>query len=210
MKKVELKVNRNQMDDFTGVFAISIVKSPAIQRNFIKLAEEKPVQMVLSNQEQRIITGPALIPDKMIYRNAESLGGEEGYVYFSQNTIKEVAELFLGDLRNNNTTLEHQEKCIDLALVESWIVQDPGKDKSYALGIEVPAGTWMVSYKVLNDQLWEEIKSGKYNGFSIEANMVAQVIAQFSEKQVDKPVEDRERELINSILKTIEEIFEKS
>ena len=32
----------------------------------------------------------------------------------------------------------------------------------------MPEGTWMVSLKVEDDQLWQEIKAGKYKGFSIE------------------------------------------
>jgi hypothetical protein len=52
--------------------------------------------------------------------------------------------------------------------MESWIVEDPIFDKSTALGLEYPKGTWVVKMKVLDEKVWDEIKQGKLNGFSVE------------------------------------------
>jgi hypothetical protein len=53
--------------------------------------------------------------------------------------------------------------------VESWIKVDAEKDKSAAYGMNDPVGTWYVSMKVDNEEIWNEyVKSGKVKGFSIE------------------------------------------
>ena len=53
--------------------------------------------------------------------------------------------------------------------MESWIVENPEMDKSKMYGFEVPEGTWMISMKVENDEVWNDyVKEGKVKGFSIE------------------------------------------
>jgi Putative phage serine protease XkdF len=48
-------------------------------------------------------------------------------------------------------------------------VTDPANDKAAALGIDVPAGTWMLSAHIPDADFWEkEVKSGNITGFSIE------------------------------------------
>ena len=86
----------------------------------------------------------------------------EYYVFFTKETIQRAAELYLTNGKQGNATLEHQAKLTGLTLVESWIVEDSQKDKSAAYGLEYPVGTWMVSMKVNNDDVWEEyVKEGR-------------------------------------------------
>ena len=166
----EYRIRKNKKG--TGVRAMSIVESPAIETNFIALSKEEVPEIQLKiNAEQHIVTGPVMIPDIKIYRSAQSLGLEEdGFIFFTKETIKKASEMFMENELMNNTTLEHESDTKDLRLVESWIVIDKEKDKSSALGFNVPIGTWMCSYKVNNDKLWEQIKAGEFKGFSIEAD----------------------------------------
>ena len=41
-------------------------------------------------------------------------------------------------------------------------------DKSTLYGFSLPKGTWMVSLRITNDDVWKEIKSGTLKGLSIE------------------------------------------
>jgi hypothetical protein len=110
--------------------------------------------------------GPALIPSKPIYRNQD---GEEFYVYFSQNTVRRASELYLQRGNQNKATLEHAMQVQGLGLVESWIKEDMEKDKSAIYDMSDPVGTWMVTMKVENDEIWNEyVKTGLVKGFSIE------------------------------------------
>jgi len=180
----EYKINKKKKG--CGVKAMSIVENPAIETNFLTLSKEEIPEVHLKiNAEQHIITGPAMIPDIKIYRTAESLGlDSDGYIYFTKETIKKASEMFLEQEIMNNATLEHEEKVSDLKLVESWIVLNSDKDKSAELGFNVPVGTWMVSYKVNNAELWERIKSGEFKGFSIEADNLDRVQVMAAQEKI--------------------------
>jgi len=170
MKIIELILD--EMQDMMGIQAISIVESPAIEENFVALKAQE-VQFAKQDEEKRILLGAALIPNKPIYRNN---GEEEYYVYFTKDTIRRASEMFFQNGNQNQSTLEHQAELKGLSVVESWIVEDEQKDKSRIYGLEMPVGTWMVSMKVNNDDIWTNyVKTGKVKGFSIEGYFVDKV-----------------------------------
>lgn len=149
-----------------GIDAISIVEHPAIEEDFITMSKQQKVEFKEVNKEKRILMGAAMIPDKPIYRVD---GDEEYYVFFTKETIRRASELYLMNGKQNNATLEHEVKLEGLSLVESWIIEDSEKDKSRAYGLNHPVGTWMVSMKVNNDDIWENyVREGIVKGFSIE------------------------------------------
>ena len=164
MRIVELLIDEEAL--FSGIEAISIVDRPAIEENFIALSKEHKVQLAEVDNEKRILMGAALIPNKNIYRQSEE---EEYYIYFSEDTVRQASELFLMRGNQNESTLEHEAKLNGLSVVESWIIEDDIHDKSRKFGMDLPVGTWMVSMKVNNDDVWENyVKTGKVSGFSIE------------------------------------------
>ena len=198
MKIIELVLDEG--GEALGVDAISIVEHPAIEMDFIALNEHtKEVKLKSIDEERRILLGAALVPNKMIYRKGAD---EDFYIYFSNDTIRKASEMFLSGGNQNNSTLEHEEKLTGLSVVESWIVEDKDKDKTSLYGLDVPVGTWMVSMKVYNEEVWQEfVKSGKVKGFSIEGYFSNK--AQLSEQnQEEKEAED--------VLNTIKAIIEKS
>lgn len=162
MKFFELVLDEEKL--LHGIDAISIVEHPAIEEDFITMSRDQKFEF--KEIEKKVLMGAAMIPDKPIYRRD---GDEEYYVFFTKDTIRRASELYLMNGKQSNATLEHQEKIDGLSLVESWIIEDPEKDKSRAYGLDYPVGTWMVSMKVNNEDIWEEyVKSGKVKGFSIE------------------------------------------
>jgi hypothetical protein len=165
MNIIELVLDEDAV--LNGIEAISIVEHPAIESNFVALNKaQEPVKFEAQDKEKKILIGPALIPNKTIYRNQ---GGEEFYVYFSRKTIQRASELFLMRGNQNNSTLEHEAQIYGLSVVESWLVEDPAMDKSQLYGFNFPKGTWMVSVKVNNDEVWHNfVKTGAVKGFSIE------------------------------------------
>jgi len=165
MKIVELIIDEEA--DVFGIDAISLVNDPAIEANFVALKEQpQRVQFAEVDSDKHLLVGPALIPDKPIYRQKD---GEEYYVYFSKATVRRAMELYLKAGFQRNATLEHIQPLQGLTLVESWIVEDPEKDKSALYGMELPVGTWCTTLKVDNEELWQEfVKTGKVLGFSIE------------------------------------------
>jgi len=164
MKFFELVLDEEKL--LHGIDAISIVEHPAIEEDFITLSKDYKFEFKEVDEEKRVLLGAAMIPEKPIYRRD---GDDEYYVFFTKETIRRASELYLMNGKQGNATLEHQDKISGLSLVESWIIEDSEKDKSRKYGLEYPIGTWMVSMKVNNDDIWNEyVKSGKVKGFSIE------------------------------------------
>jgi hypothetical protein len=155
----------DEENEFSGIEAISVVENPAIEEDFIALKEHKEVKLAEVDKEKRILMGAALIPNKKIYRNS---GEEEYYIFFSEDTVRKASELFLMKGNQNNSTLEHNVELEGMSVVESWIIEDETKDKSRKYNFDLPVGTWMVSVKVNNDDVWDQVKAGEVKGFSIE------------------------------------------
>jgi hypothetical protein len=125
--------------------------------------------------------GAALIPNKPIYRKNKD---SEYYIYFSQATVRKASELFFIRGNQNNSTLEHQLELKGLTTVESWIVESE-QDKSRMYDFNVPIGTWMISVKVNNDKVWQQVKAGEVKGFSIEG-----YFAEKLETRPNEPIKD--------------------
>jgi len=149
-----------------GIEAVSVVEYPAIEENFIALAKHE-VQLKEIDQEKRILMGAALVPNKKIYRKNEKTK-REWEIFFKEETVRKASELFLMRSNQNNATLEHAKDLDGMSVVESWIIEDDVHDKSVKYGFSLPKGTWMISMKVNNDDIWKRVKSGEVKGFSIE------------------------------------------
>lgn len=189
MRIVELLLDEGSLQ--AGIQAISVVESPAIEEDFVALKEEARVELKTIDKEKRLLMGAALIPNKPIYRRN---GEDEYYIYFSQDTVRKASELFFINGNQNKATLEHQMDVQGTSVVESWIIEGE-QDKSRMYGMELPVGTWMVSMKILNDELWEGyVKSGKVKGFSIEGYFVDKV-----EASKQDPEEEKAEEQLNAI-----------
>jgi len=178
MEMVELILDDK---DAIGVEAVSLVKSPAIESDWIALKNQE-IKLAEINKEKRLLMGALLIPQKPIYRRN---GDKEYYVFFSSETVLKASQMFLQNGNQSNSTLEHDGELKGLTLVESWIVEDKEKDKTALYGLDVPVGTWMGSVKVENEEIWNDyVKSGKVKGFSIEGY--------FADKMEQKEEEEQE------------------
>lgn len=165
-----------------GIQAISIVENPAMESDFVALSEEKRVELAKVNEDEQILMGAALIPNKPIYRKD---GDKEFYIFFSEDTVKKASQLFFKNSNQSNATLEHQQPIQGMTIVESWIVEDVDMDKSKKYGLNVPVGTWMISMKVDDNNIWQnEIKGNKVFGFSIEG-IFADKLRKKNYKQAD-------------------------
>ena len=151
--------------DADKLSAVSLVDRPATEHNFVKLAKENI--KLTTNEDKQEVTGVVLIPNQLIYRT----DGENEYnIFLTDATIKQLSiDLFSNNL-HNAVTLGHNTDTNATSLVESWIVENGENDKANELGLGVlPKGTLIQTRKINDLELWEEVKDGKYNGYSIEA-----------------------------------------
>lgn len=190
MRIVELIIEK----DLDGIDAVSLVNAPAIEENFIALNKDYKIHFAEVDAEKRILMGAALVPNKQIYRKHKE---DEFYVFFSEATVKKASELFLKNGNQSNATIEHKAKFSGATVVESWIVDNPEMDKSKQYGFSLPKGTWMISMKIEDDKVWQEVKSGLYKGFSIEGY--------FADK-LEMSLQDLEdEELVKQIINILED-----
>ncbi len=187
-------------EEMVGIEAVSIVENPAIESDFIALADQE-IKLAKVDDEKRIVMGAALIPNKPIFRKRNDT---MFYVYFSEDTVRRSSELFFQNGNQSNATLEHQMKASGLTVVESWIVEGE-QDKSRIYGLDVPKGTWMISMKITDDELWAEIKEGKkYKGFSIEGYFADKASIKKSDAKSEMAaIEEEEAEYMLSNIKNI-------
>ena len=194
MDIIELFIDEE--DEVSGIEAISVVENPAIESDFIALKKQE-FKLAEIDKEKRLIMGAALIPNKPIYRQNED---QEYYIYFSKTTVRKASELFFIRGNQNNATLQHQLELKGLTAVESWIVESE-QDKSRMYDLNVPMGTWMVSMKVLNDEVWEQVKSGVVKGFSIEGYFADKL------QRPNEPIKDKAEVKAQKTIKRLKELF---
>ena len=162
-------------DPACGLLAISLVDFPAVEKNFLKFnTDGKPQRVNLkTDEEQRIITGIALLADTPIYRRDDGLG--EYYMVFEADTIRRLVEKYSKDGLLNVINLQHDadtysvESCV---MVESYFI-DHQRGICPTEFADVPDGSWCVSFRVTDPKLWDAIKAshgeeGQLNGFSVE------------------------------------------
>jgi len=166
-----------------GVDEVAFVHDPAIQELWVAMANEI-TKLLLSEDDKMIVTGPALVPGRLIYRFNEKTG-EEYYIRFSEETIQAIVQRYFTQNRQINFNLEHnKENDVQGVILESWIVKDPSMDQSVAMGFKnLKKGTWMISVKVEDKEFWDSyVKTGSVRGFSIEGAF-SQSLAEAMSKQ---------------------------
>lgn len=167
-----------EFDEDTSVFNnVAIVTEPAIEVQFIRLSKQEAPRVSLKiDEERRIVSGPALIPEEPIYRNQ---GGKQFYIKYTADTIRRMALNFFKKDRQNEGNVEHAVPVNGITYFESYII-----DKARGINpceFDLPDGTWVLTAKVDNAEVWDLIKSGDLTGFSID---IANV--RFSEdKEID-------------------------
>ncbi len=192
MNLIELIID--DKDELSGVDAISVVETPAIESNFVALKSEE-IKLAEVSNEKRILMGAVLIPEKPIYRRN---GEDEYYIYFSKDTVYKANKLFMENKNQQNWTLEHGKQIEGLTIIENWIVEDKQKDKSAIYNFNVPVGTWMANVYVKDDNIWNDyVKTGKVKGFSLEGY--------FADKLEEKKQLSKQENIIEQLKQLINE-----
>jgi len=172
----EIKTEQQSIDAATSVNPI-----PTMNRNPNNFTHTFAKDSV----DRQLIAGPLMVPNKTIYRYDDMMG--EYWVYFSKKTIEKLAYKFMMDKNQRNTNIQHSEDMSlnDVILVESWLVENPEKDKSYEImGETYEKGTWFGVMKVQNTSVWMEwVKTGRVKGFSVEGYFADKIINKFHKHQ---------------------------
>ena len=200
------KIKKYKVGCDSETYAISMVEAPAIESDFVALAEQKEEkqQVFLESNERHMLYGAALIPEKDIYRNN---GEQEFYISFTKESIEKMSQDFMKEYRQHEVKTDHEDVANEVCVVESWLVEDSYKDKANALGINVPEGTWMVGMKVNNIETWERVKSGELKGFSVESMLTLEEFSKQNDNNMN--IETHDMNFWNKMKEVLAEVFSK-
>jgi|NOAtaT_6_FD_contig_61_1580810_length_2768_multi_4_in_0_out_0_2 hypothetical protein len=156
-----------ELNEGDGLTQVSLVSSPAIEENFHAFnAQDQPFTFAIQSEEKHIITGPAMLAEKPIYRRGPD--GSEFMVKFSAATIEKAVRMWATQGKYNAVNAEHSSPVGGLFLLESFITDPVRGINPPEAWKDAPAGSWFLSYYVQDDALWAKVKSGEFKGFSIE------------------------------------------
>jgi hypothetical protein len=161
----------------------------------LKQLEKEKMTFAVADEDKQILVGAAMVPNKMIHRYDDL--GNMYYVYFSKASIRKMADRFLKQKRTDETSIEHNGIKLGsdkVYITESWVSEDPIKDKSNMYGFELPSGTWFVQMRVEDKKIWKLVKDNMLTGFSVEGLFGNKSVFSKEDKQINQ---------IKQILKSI-------
>ena len=148
-----------------GMLRISLVDAPAVMADFVAFAKQKPVQMYrIEDEEQRRVLGVVMRADFPIYRRDDRLG--EYYIIYRADTIREMAQKYLAEGRQNNVNLMHQGEDVEGVEMVQYFIKGKGLQPE---GFEdIADGSLFAEFHIVDDAIWDKVKDGTYKGFSLE------------------------------------------
>ena len=153
-------------NDETGVTFVSLVDKPAVKMEWHAFSEQKDLFKFKDiNEEKRIVTGAAMLADFPIYRKMQD---QEFMLVFDADTIWKMGKKFARANRYNSVNTDHSTEVEGVYLLESFFTNEE-RGIMPPKGFETAKdGSWFMSYLIDNDEVWEKVKDGTWNGFSVE------------------------------------------
>ena len=187
-------------DSTLGCSKISLVEEPAVEEFFLKFSkdvEKEHRSFYFKDDSKHIVTGIAMRADYPIYRNQD---GQEFYVQFSKDTIDKMMQKFMKEQRQFDISLDHNQDVRDCYLIESFIIN---KERGICPNefSDVEDGSWIISVKIENQDVWNKICSGEVKGFSIETEMIANAFSNQKQKAKELGISVDELTKLFSIFK---------
>lgn len=177
-------------DEDCGMVRISLVDSPAVLTTWQKFAEDKRAQMyAVQNEEQRLVRGVVMRADFPIYRR--DAADREYYVIYHPDTIRQMAEKYLAESRQNNIDRNHDGNEIEGVQMVQYFIKDTAAGINPDGFEEIADGSLFAEFHVTDDEVWAAIKAGIFMGFSLEGLFDFQ--PETSQEDVDAIVDELDR-----------------
>jgi len=155
-------------DPNTFVDFNSLVHDPAHEISFETFSKAVRFEF---NDDEKTVSGVAISADTPIYRRDAS---GEYYVVFTKKAIKDIIHDYARNNRFNNVNIEHDSKDVadGVYMIGSYQIDNKKGFTAPERFKDVNDGSWIVTYKFENVELYNRIKSGEVTGFSIEGTFV--------------------------------------
>jgi hypothetical protein len=109
-----------------------------------------------TEEEKRIVKGIVYKPNVL-----DSQGD-----WMAPEDIEKSAHSFMKNMRIKNVDTKHTLETVDAFVCESYITKADDPDG-------YPEGSWVVAMKIEDETLWEDVKKGEYEAFSMWGQAVA-------------------------------------
>ena len=152
-------------DEECGMIRISLVDAPAVLSGW-QTFKKAPQMYAVQDEEQRLVRGVVMRADFPIYR-VDNKGGEY-YIIYRADTIREMAEKYLAESRQNNVDTMHDGNEVDGVEMVQFFIKDSAKGINPEGFDDIADGSLFAEFHVTNDDVWAAIKDGTYQGFSLE------------------------------------------
>ena len=165
MDKIPIYRFKVDANDDSQLEAVAMVDSPAIEMNWQAFSNQIKFA---ADAEKRIISGPLMVAELPIYRRDAEHG--EYYGIFTAEDIYNLRNKFFKNNKSKEVNMMHNSTMMvdGVYMVESFLI-DSKRGINSPEGFNLSDGSWFGSYKVDNEQVWNDyIKSGEFKGFSVE------------------------------------------
>jgi hypothetical protein len=173
-------------DDESQLEAMALVDNPAIELNWQTFNDTR-INFV-ANKEKRVISGALMVADLPIYRRDEN---GEYYGLFTAVDIYNLRNKFFKYSKDKEVNMMHDpNKMLEgVYMIENFII-DSSRNINSPKGFNLPDGSWFGSYKVDNDEVWNDfIKTGEFKGFSVEGIFKTEKIAEKTRTKIDEMID---------------------
>lgn len=151
-------------EDICGIQSIALVANPATESQMLLFNTQK--RMYQFSEEKRLAVAPVMRANFPIYRIDEY--GKPFYVQYSPEVLREISQRFIESGSINSVNIEHTNNYVEGLKVQELFIKDTSKGISPKGFEEVEDGSLFIVYKVLNDDIWNRMKSGEWFGISLE------------------------------------------
>jgi len=187
--------------DETGMYFISLVDDPAVECDFLAFDKVQNLNFKVENEEKRIVTGLVMPADRPILR--QDFDGLY-YILYDKDTIIAMAERFLAMGIANNVDTNHNFEVEDGVFLREMYIKDSERGISPKGFEDVEEGSLFATYHILNDEVWEKVKSGEFKGYSL-----AGVFKEVEFSEVEDDITEEEYNEIMGLINNIKEALNK-
>ena len=158
-----------------GMHKISLVDAPAVETDFLAFAKEAAMRYAVQDADRHLVRGVIMRADFPIYRYSKETG--EYYIMYSPETIREMAEKYLVEGRQNAVNLQHEDGSdVDGVHLVQFFIKDAAAGVSPAGFEDIEDGSLFGEFHIENEEVWAGIKDGTYKGFSLEGVFGAEAV----------------------------------
>ena len=161
-----LPIFKATIGDADGMVVCSFVDDAAVESNFLAFAEDKkPMTFSVENEDKHIVIGVVMRANFPIYRYNQDMG--EFYIVYTPEVIREMVQKFFRNGYQNNVDLDHSFQLQDGVYIEQAFIKDSENGINPKGFEDIEDGSLFFQYKVENEEIWQGIKDGTFQGFSL-------------------------------------------